>query len=192
VTKLKLGVAFLATGSALLSLTACGVAAANPGSTPTRSAAPQLTRSVEPAGDAGGACQLLDYDDIQETLGDQFSIAAASQVSTTFTCVVQGRGKPLPDLTLSVTGTAADDVVFKSTVQPNGATPVPGVGKVAYQAPIAATADAGPGIDIGWLAGNARLIDLRLRLSTTATPQDVADAGPRLIALAKRIDLSSI
>lgn len=187
----KLSAALLAAGCVLATLTACGTKAANAGPTPTHAAAPAPTRSVAPAGDAGGACQLLDYEDIQETLGDEFSIAAASQVNTTFTCVTQAAGKTLPDLTLAVTSTTADETAFKTTVQPKTATPVPGLGKVAFQSPIPATPTTGPGVDVGWLAGNARLIDLRLRLPLTATPTDVAAAAPRLIALAKRIDLSS-
>ena len=187
----RLSAVSLATGCVLVALTGCGTAAANAGPTPSHGTPPP-TRSVAPAGDAGGACQLLEYQDIQETLGVQFSVAAASQVDNTFTCVTQATGRTLPDLTLSVTPTAADETVFKSTVQPAGSTPLAGVGKVAYEAPIAASPTAGPGVDIGWLAGNGQLIDLRLRLALKATPQDVADAGPRLVALAKRIDLSSI
>ena len=188
----KLSAVSLATGCVLVALTGCGTAAANAGPASSHSGSPAPTSGAEPAAGAGGACLLLDYQDIRETLGDRFSVAAASQVDTTFTCVTQATGKSLPDLTLSITSTAADETVFKATVQPKDATPVAGIGKVAYQAPIAASPTTGPGLDIGWLAGNARLIDLRLRLALNATPQEVADAGPRLVALAKRIDLNSI
>ena len=148
--------------------------------------------SVAPAAAAGGACQLLDWDMIKAALGLTFAVAAAAQQGNTFTCVTQGRGASLPDLMLAVTATTADAAIYTSTVQPKGATAVPGVGKVAFSLITAPGAEAGPGVEVGWLAGNNRIIDLRLRLATKATPQDAQAAVPKLVELAKKVDLSSL
>lgn len=148
--------------------------------------------SVAPAAAAGGACQLLDWDMIKASLGLTFAVAAAGQQGNTFTCVTQGPGTSLPDLMLAVTATTADASVYTSTIQPKGATAVPGVGKVAYSLLTPAAADAGPGIEVGWLAGNSRIIDLRLRLAKKATPPDVQAALPKMVDLAKKVDLSSL
>src|SRR5262249_30835676 len=148
--------------------------------------------SVPPAAAAGGACQLLDWDMIKTSLGLTFSVAAAGQQGNTFTCVAQGHGTSLPDLMLAVTATTADTSVCTSTVRPKGAAPVAGVGKIAFSVLTPAAADAGPGIEVGWLAGNSRIIDLRLRLARKATPADVQATLPKMVDLAKKVDLSSL
>lgn len=148
--------------------------------------------SVAPAAAAGGACQLLDWDMIKSSLGLTFAIAAAGQQGTTFTCVTQGHGTSLPDLMLAVTASTVDASIYTATVQPKGATAVPGVGKVAFSLLTAPSADAGPGVEIGWLAGNSRIIDLRLRLAPHATAADSQAALPKMVDLAKKVDLSSL
>ena len=149
--------------------------------------------SVPPAAAAGGACQLLDWAMIKSSLGLTFAVAAAAQQGDTYTCVTQGRGASLPDLTLAVTATAVDASVYTSTVQPKGAAPVAGVGKVAFSliSPAAAAA-AGPIVEIGWLAGNSRIIDLRLRLTKQETVAAATAMLPELVDLAKKVDLSSL
>jgi hypothetical protein len=173
---------------ALLSTAACTDESASA----NRAAPAPKPVSLAPAAAAGGACQLLDWDMIKTALGFTFAVAAAAQQGNTFTCVTQGHGASLPDLMLAVTATTADASVYTSTIQPKGATAVPGVGKVAFSLITAAGADAGPGVEVGWLAGNSRIIDLRLRLATKATPQDAQAAVPKLVELAKKVDLSSL
>ena len=148
--------------------------------------------SVAPAADAGGACQLIDYDSIKATLGVTFAVAGAAQQGDTYTCVTQARHASFPDLVLSVTATTADPGVFTSTVQPKGATAVAGLGKAAFSITFPASGNTGPAVEVGWLAGNARLLDLRLRLPANADADQVTQAVPKLIELAKKIDLSSI
>src|SRR5262245_56932177 len=97
-----------------------------------RAAPPAKPVSVAPAAAAGGACQLLDWDMIKAALGVTFAVAAAAQQGNTFTCVTQRHGASLSDLMLAVTATTADASVYTSTIQPKGATAVPGVGKVAF------------------------------------------------------------
>ena len=162
-------------------------ASANHAAAPTTSAPPPAT-----AGDAGGACQLVDYDMIKATLGLDFGVAAAAQHDNTYTCVTQARGASFPDLVLAVTATSADETIFKSTVQPKGATAVAGLGKLGFSTTFPAAGNAGPGVEVGWLAGNGRLLDLKLRLAASATPEQVTEAVPRVVALAKKIDLSSV
>jgi hypothetical protein len=153
---------------------------------------PTVARSVAPAEDAGGACQLLDYDTIKSLVGIQFGIAAAAQQGNTFTCVTQAPGASYPDLVLAVTATAGDATVYNATVKPKNGAPVDGLGKVGFSLTFAAANGAGPGVEVGWLAGNSRIIDLRLRLLPNATPDQVNAAVPKLVQLAKKIDLSSI
>ena len=173
---------------ALLSTTACTDQSASA----NRAAPVPKPVSVAPAAAAGGACQLLDWDMIKAALGLTFAVAAAAQQGNTFTCVTQGRGASLPDLMLAVTATTADASVYTATVQPKGATAIPGVGKVAFGLITPAAADAGPGVEVGWLAGNSRIIDLRLRLAGKATPADAQAALAKMVDLAKKVDLSSL
>ncbi|MBT8224812.1 MAG: hypothetical protein HKP61_14525, partial [Dactylosporangium sp.] len=138
--------------------------------------------------EAGGACQLLDYPTIRDTLGLSFSVAAAAQQGETYTCLVQPSGASFPDLALSVTPSIADEKAFQTAAMPEGATKVEGLGKIGYSAPIEAAADAGPGVQIGWLAGNGRLLVLRLRLVPGEAPGPAAERTAQLVELAKIID----
>lgn len=151
------------------------------------------------AAEAGGACQLLNYDTIKQSLGVSFGVAAAAQRGGTFTCLVQPRGAGFPDLTLSVTATSADAQSFSGAMVPGGATGVAGLGKAGYSLlrPVAGDAgpgvgDAGPGVETGWLSGNQRLMVLRYQLGPTSTADDAAAAVSHLIELAKTIDFAGI
>jgi hypothetical protein len=157
----------------LLAAGGCTRAAADP----PRTVAPLATQW--PAAVSGGACQLLDYDGIADALGVRFDVAAASRQGDTYTCVVQNSKASRPDLALAVTKTTADAAIFRDTMVPKGAQSVKGLGKAAYQARV-----AGPGVEVGWLSGDNRLITLRF------TGQDLA-AG-KLLTLAKAVDKSSV
>lgn len=144
-----------------------------------------------PASGAGGACVHLDYDQIAETLGPRFAIAAAAQREETYTCVVQPAGASYPDLSLSVTRTAAEYTAFSAGANPPDASVVENLGLVAYTATVQPAGSAGPGIEVGWVAGNARMLVLRYRLPSGASVQDALEQTPKLIALAQRIDYAS-
>lgn len=168
-------------------LTGCG-AAGDGGAPPVPSSEPHRV----PAAVAGGACQFLDYDVIEKALGARFDVAAAGTTSASFTCVLQGRSGSLPDLSLAVTATKADPTAFKSAVMPKKATSVSGLGKIGYSATVAAGSGSGPGIEVGWLSGNQRLMVLRYRAAPD-TPADEVDAlSPKLVDLAKKIDLATV
>ncbi len=159
---------------------------------PKPAALAQPTRSAVPAGSVGGACHLLDYDVVAKFLGLTFEVAAASQSATTFSCVLRTRAASYPDLVLTVTPTKADDKVFRSTIMPKGATAVAELGKVAYSAPTRPEDSAGPGVEIGWLTGDRRLIMLRCHLAPGTASELAARLTPKLVSLAVEIDVSSL
>jgi hypothetical protein len=163
-----------------------GNANADSGGQPNASATP--TRW--PAAQSGGACQLLDYDVIEATIGVRFAVAASATSTATFTCVLQPDGAGLPDLTLAVTATEADMSVFHSTVIPKGATTIEDLGKISYRVGVPASATAGPGVEVGWLSSNQRLMVLRFHSATGTAQADVDALAPKLVDLAKKIDLT--
>jgi hypothetical protein len=176
---------------ALTLVTAAGCANADAHPQTTAASVPSPVRL--PAETAGGACYLLDYDVIEQIVGTSFDVAAASEANDTFTCVLQqAKDASYPDLTLAVSATDADATTFKSTVQPKGAAPVTELGKIGYTVTLPPTADAGPTIEVGWLSGNSRILIVRYRFPATATPDDVGALTPKVVALAKKIDQTSL
>jgi len=182
-----------AVAALLLALTGCGragaTAEAHAQSAPP-SSAPSQTRW--PAGIAGGACLLIEYDEVQQDIGVSFDVSAAGESQNTFTCVLQKQGIDLPDLTLAVTPTAVDSTVFRASVQPKGAAVVANLGRVAYSVTLPPAAASGPVVEVGWLAGNGRLMILRYRSPVTAAAAEATAMVPKLVTLAKQVDLSSV
>jgi hypothetical protein len=172
---------------ALGGLVACSGAQASP----KRPAGSAAVSAVAQA--AGGACQLFDFEGVAQTLGVRFDTAAAAQQGETFSCVLGQDAASYPDLTLAVTPTTVDPLVYRAAVQPRGAVAVPDLGRIGYSRPVRALgADSGPGVEVGWLAGNGRLITLQFRFAPKATDADVAALTPNLIALARLIEESSL
>lgn len=155
-------------------------------------AQPPVAASTTPAAAAGGACQLLDFPVVNAKLGLDLAVAASATQENTFTCVLQPRTAGSPDLILSVSATTIGADIYTSAVQPKGATPVEGLGAAAYQRPLPATDGTGPGAEVGWLAGNKRIIQLSVHLAPGTTEEKTAELQPKLVALAKLIDLSSL
>lgn len=148
--------------------------------------------STAPAAAAGGACRLLDFGIVNTKLGLDLSVAAAAAQENSFTCVLQANGAGYPDLVLSVSTTTIGPDTFAAIVQPKNAVPVPGLGAAGYQMPTPAVNNAGPGVEVGWLAGNKRIIELSLRLAPGAGDDKATEVMPKLVELAKLIDLSSL
>ena len=163
-------------------VTGCTEAVADP----PRVAAPVATEW--PASVSGGACQLLDYAAIEAALKVRFDVAAASQQGKTKTCVLRHQQASHPELTLAVSATTADASVFKSTVMPSKAESVSGLGKAAYQARIAAGKADGPGVEVGWLSGNKRLLSLRLIFPPEADAAEADAVATPLVQFAKTIE----
>ncbi|WP_432836384.1 hypothetical protein [Dactylosporangium sp. CA-092794] len=155
-------------------------------------ASPAAQGSTAPAASAGGACQLLDFGMVNAKLGLDLSVAAGASLDNTFTCVLQAKGVSYPDLVLAVSSTTIDADVFGDMIQPKNATAVQGLGVAGYQMPTPAAGKAGPGVEVGWLAGNKRIIELSLRFAPGTPDQRAADAVPKVVELAKLIDLSSL
>jgi hypothetical protein len=153
---------------------------------------PSAKGPTAPAAEAGGACQLLDFGMVNAKLGLNLSVAAGAQQDNTFSCVLQAAGASYPDLVLSVSTTTIDKDVFGSMIQPKDATAVEGLGVTGYQMQTPATEKAGPGVEVGWLAGNKRIIELSLRLAPGTPDDKAAEAVPKVVELAKLIDLSSL
>ena len=111
-------------------------------------------------------------------------MAAAASTATTApsTCGTSSRR--------SATTIGAD--VFTDLIQPKDAQPVQGLGLAGYQMPTPATDQAGPGVEVGWLAGNKRIIELSLRFPPGTPAEKASEAVPKLVELAKLIDLSSL
>nr|BFE62635.1 hypothetical protein GCM10020063_071610 [Dactylosporangium thailandense] len=162
-------------------------------------ASPAAPPSTAPAAAAGGACQLLDFGMVNAKLGLNLSVAAGASMDNSFSCVLQTAAGSYPDLVLSVTTTTIGADVFSSSIAPKGAQAVEGLGLVGYQRPTPAaenagpgTEKAGPGVEVGWLAGNKRIIKLSLRLAPDAGDDKAAAEMPKMVELAKLIDLSSL
>jgi hypothetical protein len=173
---------------ALVTLAGCGNAEAHP-----RDAAVSVPSPTRwPAAAAGGACFLLEYEVIEQIVGTSFDVSASSEANHTYTCVLQTKNGSYPDLTLAVSTTDADPTVFRSTVQPKGAAPVPELGRIGYSVAMPAAAGSGPGVEVGWLSGNGRLLLLRYRCAPTATAADAGALVPKVITLARKIDQSSV
>jgi hypothetical protein len=184
----SVAVAALAAGAMLAASGCSGNANAGAGKGPAQAASP--TRP--PAALAGGACQLLDYDIVESELGVRFALAAAAVNAATFTCVLQPAGADEPDLTLAVTATLADESVFRASVVPKGATVLSNVGKIGYQTGVPAAAGVGPGLEIGWLSANQRLMVLRYHAAEGTAAADVNALLPKLGELARKIDLTTV
>jgi hypothetical protein len=155
-------------------------------------ASPAAQTSTAPAAAAGGACQLLDFGMVNAKLGLNLSVAAGASMDNSFSCVLQTAGASYPDLVLSVSTTAIGADIFGSNIQPKDAQTVQGLGLVGYQMPTPAADKAGPGVEVGWLTGNKRIIKLSLRLSAGTPDEKATEAMPKMIELAKLIDLSSL
>jgi hypothetical protein len=168
----------------LLAGSACGRhAAADPGDDVVR---------PWPAAVAGGACQLLEFDSIARQIGTRFDTAGAGQRGETYTCALTIAGTAYPDLTLAVTASDADEVVFTATVVPSNSAPVKNLGRVAYQLRVPAAGKAGPAVEIGWLSGNQRIMVLRYTLPPN-TPAATVDAlAAKFSELARIVDLASV
>lgn len=147
-----------------------------------------LVATQWPASVAGGACQLLDYATIEAATKVRFDVAAASQQGKTLTCVVQHSDASRPDLMLAVTATTADPAVFRSTMVPEKAQPVSGLGKAAYKARIPASKTQGLGVEVGWLSADKRLVTLRFTFPPGAGSAEADAMATGLVNLAKKVD----
>ncbi|WP_089021670.1 hypothetical protein [Micromonospora coriariae] len=144
------------------------------------------------AASSGGACRLLDFALIEQLLKVRFDVAAASERSDTYACVVRAEGATLPELTLSVTDAKIDKTTFGADVVPDKATKVTGLGQQAYRRTIAAASGRGPVAEVGWLASEGRLATLSWTTARGAQRSAAEKLTGDLIALAKKVDTKAL
>jgi len=141
----------------------------------------------------GRACQVIEFDMVESVLGVRFDTAGGAKIDETYTCVLGQSGHPFPDLTLAMSNTAADELIFRASLTPSSSTAVPELGRAAYQVGLAAVSAnggtaSGPGIEVGWLSASSRLLLLRYTHTPGVGDPEVAAFAPKLIALAKQIE----
>jgi hypothetical protein len=175
--------------AAAVGLVALATGCAPAAGEPATAASP--TAAAIPASAEGGACHLLDYADIEVAIGIRFDVAAATRSRDTYTCVVQP-ALGGAHLSLSVSTTRADVSVMKDVVAPDGASAVSGLGKWGYRTVLRAARGQGPRVEVGWLSGDGRLLILRLTTAAGTSTAAATAAAPRLVTLAKKIDLSRV
>jgi hypothetical protein len=165
-------------------------------------ASPGIVHNGWPAAAQSLVCGLVEFDQVASTLGLRFTVAGGARVGDTATCALTQAGAPYPELTMSVTPTMADSLIFTFSVAPTGSTKVSGLGQAAYQlifgpdvspstsSPTAAatTGPAGTGVEVGWLSERGDLDLLRYTVSPGTSPATLAAAAPRLVSLAQQID----
>lgn len=182
----------LVRSAAGLSLVLAGSSLAGCGGDEPRTTIPPPQVVDLPAAAAGGACQLLDFPVIEEATGVRFDVSAAGAHRGSHTCVVRSETAERPELTLSVTKTTADVSTFKEEMVPGGGKALSGLGKTAYRATMAPGKDHGAGVEVGWLTGDGRLINLQYVLPA-GEDRAAADAfADKIVTLAKTIDSSSL
>lgn len=148
-----------------------------------------LPTSFAPAANAGGVCGAISYAEIQGALGLVFQISAADgKAGDVRTCVLLPVDGALPDLTFVATPLDADVTVddYTTDLVPKGAKDQDGLGRAGYSRVIAATADAGPTSEIGWL-GEETAYTLSLTLEQETGLPGAASYIPKLVTLAPKL-----
>jgi hypothetical protein len=141
-----------------------------------------------PAASRGVACGLIDFGEVSQALGTTFDTAAGAQVDDTYTCAETIAGKNLPQVSVALSPTKADDLIFSVSVAPAGSTAVAALGRAAYVLPVPAAGKNGPAIEYGWLSAKPRLFVLRYTFAPDATAAAVNAMTPKLLTLAKQIE----
>ena len=137
-----------------------------------------------------GAASCIEYDAVAERLGVRFDTAGGGEKDGTATCALPGRAR-YPYLTLALTPSAADEVIFMATMQPSGATTVKGLGLIAYRLDVARRRRTrpGPAVEFGWLSAKKRADDPAVRVRAGRAPRPTWTRwSPKLLELAKRTE----
>lgn len=151
---------------------------------------PAGARGGWPLGAAGRACQLLDYAAVEQALGTAFDTAGGATVESTYSCVLTQGEQEYPDLTLAVTPTSADEVIFVATLVPSGASDIEDLGLSAYLVHRSADDGHGPAVEVGWLSASARLVVLRYTFAEGADAEAVAEMSTRIADYAQQLERS--
>ncbi len=152
-----------------------------------------------PASTAGRVCEFIEYGPVADVIGVRFDTAGGARANDTLSCVLTQAGHDFPELSLALTPTSTDEVLFRVLFAPPKSAAVASLGRAAYRAAIApatpvntgpagTVTQAGPGIEIGWLSASSRLILLRYVAPAEVSSVGVATLIPMLIVLAQRIE----
>lgn len=141
-----------------------------------------------PASSAGIACQLLEYDAVEAKIGTRFDSAGGGKQDSTLTCALTEKNRPFPYLTLALTPTTIDSVVFTDSVKPAGAYAMPDLGVIAYRMTSPAAEGTGPALDLVWLSESSRLMNLRYGFAPSADQAAVDAMIPKLLALGQQVE----
>jgi hypothetical protein len=141
-----------------------------------------------PASAAGIVCQLLEYDAVTAKLGTRFDTAGGAKQDNTLTCALTQKDQASPYLTLALTPTTIDSVVFTESVKPQGAYSLPDLGVIAYRLTIPATGDVGPALQVVWLSESSRLIVLKYGFAPSTAPEEIDGFTAKMLALAQEVE----
>jgi hypothetical protein len=141
-----------------------------------------------PASAAGIVCQLLEYDAVAAKLGTRFDTAGGAKQDNTLTCALTQKNQAYPYLTLALTPTTIDSVVFTESVKPQGAYSMPDLGVIAYRLAIPATGDVGPALQVVWLSESSRLMILKYGFPPSAAPEEIEGFTAKMLALAQEVE----
>jgi hypothetical protein len=141
----------------------------------------------------GRACQAVPFDAVQKAIGVRFDTSSPAHVDQTWSCVLSVDHASFPDLTIVLSATTADELIFRASLWPSGAAAVDGLGRIAYQVtlPPATGQDgsqSGPGLRVGWLSAAPQSMTLRYTWPAGATDDEIAALTPKIIDFAKAIE----
>ena len=141
----------------------------------------------------GRACQAVEFDTVEAALGIRFDTSSPAHVDQTWSCVLSRDGESFPDLTVVLSATSVDELIFRASVWPSGATAIDGLGRSAYQVTLPPTegqdgALSGPVLKIGWLSASPQAMVLRYTWPADATPEEITALTTKLIDLARGIE----
>ena len=141
----------------------------------------------------GPACEILRLDLVERDLGVQFDRADGAQVAQTHSCVLSMKDGAFPDLTFTMSPTGIDELVFRASATPSGATTIEGLGRQAYQINLSPTQgpdgnDSGPRLQVGWLSATPNMMMLRMTWSSADSGDQVLPQSARLPLLARSLE----
>ncbi|WP_326554711.1 hypothetical protein [Micromonospora sp. NBC_01813] len=186
-----------AVGVILLLAAGCSneAAATEPGAPATDGPASPPPSPVEPypevprppAAEAGGACEMFDFDVVEQTVGFRFEVAAASTHEKTQSCLLRPDEEPLPDLMVSISDTKASAAVFADDVAPVGAKKIDNLGKAAYWIPLKPDPDTGYGaaLEVNWITADPKSLSLRWTFAPGDDELSAVELAPKMVELAR-------
>jgi hypothetical protein len=141
----------------------------------------------------GRACEILGLDLVARELGVRFDRADGAQVEQTDSCVLSMKDRAFPDLTFTMSPTGIDELIFRASATPNGATTIEELGRQAYQVNLSPTRgpdgkESGPRLQVGWLSSTPNMMMLRMTWNPGDSGDQVLPQSARLPMLARSLE----